>query len=103
MNAWTLWAWPFFDHRHTELVRRLSAFQLPGDAAAHGEAALGDISRSIVRALGGAGLIDTVLPPEGQAIDLRSVCIAREALAYRSGLADTLLAMQGIGTQAVAA
>lgn len=36
--------------------------------------------------------------PEGGALDVRSLCLAREILARHSGLADFAFAMQGLGT-----
>ena len=45
-----------------------------------------------------------VAPPDGdasRAIDSRSVCLARETLAYHDGLADFAFAMQGLGSGAV--
>lgn len=98
--AWSLWQWPFFEDRHHVLAGQLGELTLddgePGnDLAGH--------SRGLVRAMGAQGLLAVAVPPEGSAIDLRSVCIVREALAYRNVLADTLFAMQGIGTAPVAA
>jgi acyl-CoA dehydrogenase len=102
--GWSLWPWPFFEARHQELAARIAAWQPPieGEIA---EAELGEACRAIARSLGEAGLLDIVVPSPQDAdtakIDLRAVCILREALAYRSVLADTVVAMQGIGTGAL--
>ena len=34
-------------------------------------------------------------------LDVRSLCLIREALAYRSGIADFAFAMQGLGTGSI--
>jgi acyl-CoA dehydrogenase len=51
-----------------------------------------------VKALGEAGLLaPTVLAGGGERFDVRSLCLARETLAYADGLADFAFAMQGLG------
>lgn len=61
--------------------------------------------RQLVTALGKAGFLRYCVPAEfGGALaelDSRSLCIAREALAYHDGLADFAFAMQGLGTGAI--
>ena len=92
-------AWPFFDEAHRELASRLS------DAAdrlddGHG----GDVDaacRSLVRSLGQSGLLKLCVGTDGRAPDVRSLALAREALARRSGLADFAFAMQGLGSGAI--
>jgi len=58
--------------------------------------------RSIVLALGAAGLTrHAVTAPFGgmrERLDVRSLCVIRETLAYHAGLADFAFAMQGLGT-----
>lgn len=51
----------------------------------------------IVRALGQVGLLRYAVGP----LHLADLCCAREGLAYHSGLADTMLAMQGLGSHPV--
>ena len=95
-------AWPFFDSRHTEYAAALDAF-----AAGLGDTHGGDVDetcRSLVRRLGAAGLLEASVAgnqPDA-VIDSRLICIARETLAWHSGLADFAFAMQGLGTGAVA-
>src|SRR5919108_2336549 len=62
--------------------------------AAQGEA--GRINRPLVRALGDAGLLERVLPSEGEgsAVEL---CLLREGLAHGCTEAETALALQGLG------
>src|SRR3546814_19188945 len=57
--------------------------------------------RAIVKSLGDAGLLDQVVPQEGVAFDVRSLCVIREALTYEEALADAMFTMQGIGTHAI--
>ena len=74
---------PFlFEPAHHELATRLRALKLPDD------------DRAIVRALGDAGLCELFARP----VVLRSLCLIREALAWWSGEADSLFAVQGLGT-----
>ncbi|MBR0565324.1 acyl-CoA dehydrogenase family protein [Azoarcus sp. L1K30] len=61
--------------------------------------------RTLVAALGKAGFLRYAVPAAyGGALaelDSRSLCIARETLAYHDGLADFAFAMQGLGTGAI--
>jgi acyl-CoA dehydrogenase len=56
----------------------------------------GRINRPLVRALGDEGLLERVLPTEGEgsAVDL---CLLREGLAHGCTEAETALALQGLG------
>ena len=95
-------AWPFFDSRHAEYAAALDAF-----AAGLGDTHGGDVDetcRSLVRQLGAAGLLEASVAGDrpDAVIDSRLICLARETLAWHSGLADFAFAMQGLGTGAVA-
>ena len=95
-------AWPFFDSRHSEYAAALDAF-----ATGLGDTHSGDVDetcRSLVRQLGAAGLLEASVAGDrpDAVIDSRLICIARETLAWHSGLADFAFAMQGLGTGAVA-
>ena len=100
-------AWPFFDPGHGELANdyeRWTEASLP--PLLHG--AEGDLDavygcvRRLVRALGEAGLLRACVPAAygglRAEVDVRSLCIAREALARAHGLADFAFAMQGLGS-----
>jgi acyl-CoA dehydrogenase len=57
-------------------------------------------SRRLVEALADGGWLKLGLPAPAGArdrLDVRSLCVARETLAYRSALADFAFAMQGLG------
>jgi acyl-CoA dehydrogenase len=81
--------WPFFEERH----RAFAAW-----AAEHvpevGEAPLDDRCRALVAALADGWLTHAV----GEPLDVRTLCLARETLARRDGLADFAFAMQGLGS-----
>jgi len=94
--------WPFFDPLHRTLAERAIQFDCNAVIAE------GDIDRrcrSLVRALGESGLLRYCVPQShGGALatlDSRALCILREALAYRDGLADFAFAMQGLGSGAI--
>jgi acyl-CoA dehydrogenase len=96
--------WPFFEPRHRALVERLDAFvRLPEmDAIDHAD--VDSSCRRLVREMGRAGLLEAAVPPpeaDAAAIDSRSVCLARETLAWWDGLADFAFAMQGLGSGAI--
>ena len=61
--------------------------------------------RARVRALGEAGFLKAVVPQSHgglhPVLDVRTLCIAREILAFRDGLADFAFAMQGLGTASI--
>jgi acyl-CoA dehydrogenase len=97
--------WPFFGESHRAFAGALDCFAASGALAAIDHEDVDGSCRKLVRALGEAGLLDAaVAPPDGDAsgIDSRSVCLARETLAYHDGLADFAFAMQGLGSGAVA-
>jgi acyl-CoA dehydrogenase len=96
--------WPFFGDVHRALARELGAWvtqEIPEDDEPAPEHTA-DASRSLVRALGAGGWLRYVLPHAyggvHERIDVRSLCLIRETLAYRSGLADFAFAMQGLGS-----
>jgi acyl-CoA dehydrogenase len=94
--------WPFFDPAHRALAAEVEGFAATGLA---GLIDHGDVDRScraLVRALGRAGLLGlSVAAPHGgrgPRLGVRSLCLARELLAYEDGLADFAFAMQGLGS-----
>jgi len=97
--------WPFFGESHRAFASALDRFAASGAIADIDHDDVDGSCRELVRALGEAGFLDAaVAPPEGDAsaIDSRSVCLARETLAFHDGLADFAFAMQGLGSGAVA-
>jgi acyl-CoA dehydrogenase len=97
--------WPFFGESHRAFAGALDRFVASGAIAGIDHDDVDRSCRKLARALGEAGLLDVaVAPPDGDAsaIDSRSVCLARETLAFQDGLADFAFAMQGLGSGAVA-
>jgi alkylation response protein AidB-like acyl-CoA dehydrogenase len=93
---------PFFDAAHRELAQALDAFASRNAAPSPN---VDEACRRWVRALGDAGFLRHCVPAAyGGAtahVDSRSLCVAREVLAYHDGLADFAFAMQGLGTGAI--
>jgi len=99
-------AWPFFDDGHRALRTELQAWArdtLPALALTHDDVD-GDCRR-LVAALGDAGLLTTAVPGSAggprDPLDVRSLCLSRETLAWHDGLADFAFAMQGLGSGAI--
>jgi len=91
-------AWPFFEPRHRELAKELEAWcELMPDETGN----LDEDCRALVRSLGSAGLLKLCVADGDRRPDVRSLALAREALAYQSGLADFAFAMQGLGSGAI--
>lgn len=108
-------ALPFFDDRHRRLAADLGAWaeahvpedEPEGSGSSPGRA-LDAACCDLVRRMGEAGWLRLCVPaPAGlhdrldslpRSIGVRSLCLARETLAYRSALADFAFAMQGLGS-----
>jgi alkylation response protein AidB-like acyl-CoA dehydrogenase len=89
--------WPFFDEPHRALARRAAAWA-QGVESFRSAGDTDRASRALVRALGEAGLLAHTVAAEGARLDVRSLCVLREVLAARWGLADFAFAMQGLGS-----
>jgi len=96
--------WPFFEPRHRHFAQTLADWadaNLPGLPHEDVDAAC----RARVTALGEGGFLRAVVPEAygglAPALDVRTLCLAREILAARDGLADFAFAMQGLGTGAI--
>jgi len=97
-------ALPLFDDGHRRFAETLSRWAdatlptLPHDD-------VDEACRARVKALGEAGLLKAVVPQAHgglhPVLDVRTLCIAREILAFRDGLADFAFAMQGLGTASI--
>src|SRR3954464_6081656 len=95
---------PFFEEHHRRFVDELARWAdaslptLPHDDVDEGV-------RARVAALGKACFLQACVPAEygglHKKLDVRTLCIAREILAFRDGLADFAFAMQGLGTGSI--
>jgi acyl-CoA dehydrogenase len=92
-------AWPFYDASHREFAGALDAWAA-GQTIPHGD--VDAACRGWVRALGAAGHLRACVPAAyggmREALDSRTLCVARETLAWHDGLADFAFAMQGLGS-----
>jgi acyl-CoA dehydrogenase len=96
--------WPFFEDHHrgfADAIGRWADATLPD--LPHDD--VDDACRARVAALGEAGFLRAVVPAEfgglHRGLDVRTLCLARESLAFRDGLADFAFAMQGLGTGSI--
>ena len=96
---------PFFEPAHKDYLRRVEAFADGRDDPPATAANVDANCRDLVRAMGAAGLLRAAVPQgyggDAPAIESRRLVLAREALAYRHGLADFAFAMQGLGSGAI--
>jgi acyl-CoA dehydrogenase len=95
-------AWPFFEDRHRQFAGELTAW---AEGEIHPLVDHHDVDascRRLVRRLGEAGWLRAAVPQAYGGLypgfDVRTLCLARETLAYQDGLADFAFAMQGLGT-----
>ncbi|MFL6720789.1 MAG: acyl-CoA dehydrogenase family protein [Sphingomonas sp.] len=91
-------SWPFFEPRHRELADALQRWcedMPPGSDDTDGHC------RSLVDWLARGGFLKLCVAERGTRPDVRSLAIARETLAYHSGMADFAFAMQGLGSGAI--
>lgn len=99
--------WPFFDEKHAGLVSELDAWaerEIAPLAADIGEArdSVDAACREILARLAHGHWTEFVVPGafggRYSTIDARALCLLRETLARHCGLADFVLAMQGLGS-----
>ena len=94
--------WPWFSDSHRELTRSLKDWISKNPVLREPDETDADkTSRKLVRLLGDAGWLRFTIPTEyggrSDQLDVRSLCLLREHLAFESGLADFAFAMQGLG------
>ncbi len=95
--------WPFLDDNHRKLQSDLVAWCEQyefGD-----EEDVDNRCRQLVADIGKAGWLKNCVPEKwggaSKKLDVRSIALCRETLAYYSGLADFSFAMQGLGSGAI--
>ncbi|MBV8375053.1 MAG: acyl-CoA dehydrogenase family protein, partial [Candidatus Eremiobacteraeota bacterium] len=103
MNAHEL-TWPFFDEEHRAFAARLQSWLQEVDVL-DDERRADASSRSWVRTLAKDGFLRACVPDFygglRSGLDVRTLCLAREALAHHSSMADFAFAMQGLGSGAI--
>jgi acyl-CoA dehydrogenase len=97
-------SWPFFDDGHRKLADGLERWA-GGALGPVDHADVDAACRRLVRALADGGWLAYAVPGSAggaqERLDVRSLCLVREALARHDGLADFAFAMQGLGSAAI--
>src|SRR5687768_2696950 len=91
---------PFFTPEHRNLAQSVAEFaehQIEPRAIAEDD--IEGLAREFVQLLAKAGILNYAVAESN--LDIRSLCLIREALAYSSSLADLAFVMQGLGTYAI--
>jgi len=92
---------PFFTPEHRNLVQGVAQFVTQEiEPRAASEENVEQLAKDLVNSLAAAGLLKYSVAETK--LDVRSLCLIREALAYSSSLADLAFVMQGLGTFAIA-
>jgi acyl-CoA dehydrogenase len=96
-------SWPFFDDGHRRFAQALARWADALAALPHED--LDAACRARVKALGEGGFLKAVVAAEHgglhRGLDVRTLCLARDILAFRDGLSDFAFAMQGLGTASI--
>ncbi|MFN2491948.1 MAG: acyl-CoA dehydrogenase family protein [Pyrinomonadaceae bacterium] len=93
---------PFFTPEHRELATTLKSFVKEEiEVSAFEELDTDAVLREYVSRLAQAGALSYAVAAPGERLDVRSLCLIREALSYSSALADLAFVMQGLGTYAI--
>ncbi|MEM7543997.1 MAG: acyl-CoA dehydrogenase family protein [Pseudomonadota bacterium] len=92
--------WPFFEAQHRQFAADLDEWATEAlSGVDHSD--VDRACRDIAAALGDAGWLKGTAAQAGEALDVRTLCLAREILARHDGLADFVFAMQGLGSGAI--
>jgi acyl-CoA dehydrogenase len=98
-------AWPFFGDAHRQFAAALERWARDHVPPLLDHSDVDESCRRITRALGDAGWLKAVVPAAygglSHTLDVRTLCLAREILAWQDGLADFAFAMQGLGTGSI--
>jgi len=93
-------SWPFFEDRHRRIAAQLDQWAA-GNLGSIDHSDTDSACKSLVSALGAAGIAKHSGAEDGETLDVRSLCLIRETLARHDGLADFAFAMQGLGSGAI--
>ena len=90
-------AWPFFSEAHRQFAQGLAQWASRNVVAHIDHAEIDRTCRVLVRELGDAGWLKAVVPAAygglSDKIDVRTLCLARETLAWHDSLADFAFAL----------
>jgi acyl-CoA dehydrogenase len=92
---------PFFNPEHQNLAQTVAQF-VAGEIEPRAAESEGDVERAarhFVSLLASTGILKFAVAETK--LDIRALCLIREALAYSSSLADLAFVMQGLGTYAI--
>jgi acyl-CoA dehydrogenase len=93
---------PFFTDEHRTVAADMESFvELQIEPRANEEGDTEARLREYVGVLAKAGALHYAVALPGKKLDVRALCLIREALAYSSALADLAFVMQGLGTYAI--
>jgi acyl-CoA dehydrogenase len=93
---------PFFTPEHRTVAADIQAFVTQEIEPRAAEERDTDAQlREFVTALAGARVLHYAVAAAGTKLDVRALCLIREALSYSSPLADLAFVMQGLGTYAI--
>jgi acyl-CoA dehydrogenase len=93
---------PFFTPEHRTLASDMASFvEREIEPRAIEERDVDERIRDYVKVLAEAGLLRYAVAAHDKRVDVRALCLIREALAYSSALADLAFVMQGLGTYAI--
>lgn len=92
---------PFFEPRHAERARSLEAWALGHNSLFTLDESPEQVHRRILAALGEDGWLSFLTRPGDPDGDLRSICLARETLAYTADLADFAFSIQTLAATAL--
>jgi alkylation response protein AidB-like acyl-CoA dehydrogenase len=92
---------PFFNPEHRNLSQTLTKFVAEHiEPQAPEERDVEERAKAYVRLLAEAGVLRYSVATSAK-LDIRSLCLIREAISYSSSLADLAFVMQGLGTYAI--
>jgi acyl-CoA dehydrogenase len=93
---------PFFNPEHRNLATSISGFVgREVEPRAADERDVDARTVEYVSLLAAAGVLGYAIVTPEQPLDVRSLCLIREALSYSSALADAAFVVQGLGTYAI--
>jgi len=93
---------PFFGPEHRSLAQSVETLvEREVETRANDECDVDQRTRDYIAVLARAGVLHYAVMTAGTRLDVRTICLIRERLAYSSALADAAFVMQGLGTYAI--